>query len=304
MNKPGQQGQQTAASTTLSNAWQALLTLPPFELAARLTLLTLLLSPVGDLAVRPLVLVLAAAGLLLPRAWSLSSLWFALAVLTALRFWLDWPLADNHAYLLSFWCLALGIAAAVKDSATLALSARLLIGLVFMLAAWQKWTSPDFMNGVFFQTTFLLDERFEDFVVLFSAVTYDQIDQARNYLEGDYRDTAAPATLPFVLPPSFNWLVWLSTAWNLLEQTLVAITFLAPPNSRLGRLRDMALLLFCFTIYAVVPVVSFGWLLLAMGIAQSRQSRALRTAYLAAFALLVVYIEVPWARLIVDTWGA
>ena len=99
-------------------------------------------------------------------------------------------------------------------------------------------------------------------------------------------------------------LVWLSTAWNLFEQTLVAVTFLAPTNSRLGRLRDVALLLFCYTIYAVVPVVSFGWLLLAMGVSQSRPSSVLRVGYLAAFLILVFYIEVPWAALLAKSFGA
>ena len=45
---------------------RALAALEPFELAAKLTLLALLLSPVGDWSIRPLVLILAVAGLLLP----------------------------------------------------------------------------------------------------------------------------------------------------------------------------------------------------------------------------------------------
>lgn len=280
------------------------LAIDPFELAAKLTCLTLLLAPVGDWSVRPFTLALATAGLLLPGLWRWSPLWFALALLTALRFWADWPLADNHAYLLSYWCLALGLATWKQDPGIAALSARLLIGLTFALAAAQKWTSPDFVNGVFFQVTFLLDERFEDFVVLLSSVTYEQIDLARDYLEADYRGGAPTDGLPFELPPSFMLLVWLSTAWNLFEQTLVAVTFLAPPDSRLGRLRDVALLLFCYTIYAVAPVVSFGWLLLAMGVAQARPGTRLRVAYLAAFAVLMFYIEVPWARLLVALFDA
>jgi hypothetical protein len=285
-------------------AYRALTGMSPVELAAKLTLLTLLLSPVGEWAIRPFVLTLAVAGLLLPRLWRSATLWLLLAGLTAVRFWLDWPLADNHAYLLSYWCLAMGLAAWKQDPRMLALSARLLIGLMFALAAWQKWTSPDFVNGVFFQTTFLLDDRFEDFVLLFTSVTYEQIDLARDYLEGDYRTAAPGEGLPFVLPMSFSIMVWLSTAWNLFEQTLIAVTFLAPTNSRLGRLRDVALLLFCYTIYAVVPVVSFGWLLLAMGVSQSRPSAGLRVAYLGAFVMLVFYVEVPWAGLLTKVLGA
>jgi hypothetical protein len=271
-------------------------------LAAKLTFVTLLFSPVGDWYVRPVVLCLAAASMLFRDLWRSRWLWTWLAVLTGVRVVADWPMADNHAYLLCYWCLALAIAMWLRDLDSLARNARLLIGLTFAFAAWQKWTSPDYRDGTFFLTTFLLDERFEDFVVLFTAVTYEQIEAARGYLEGDYRAMPAPS-LPFEMPLSLRWLAWTSTAWNLAEQTLVALSFLAWPNSWLGRLRDAFLLLFCFTIYAVAPVPSFGWLLLAMGAAQWRDSPRTRAGYFAAFAALVFYYEVPWAMLLVRYGG-
>jgi len=271
----------------------------PWELAARLTLLALLLSPVGNWFIRPFILGLSVAGLLIPGMWRSPSLWAALALLTGIRFYISWPLADNHAYLLSYWCLAFAVSAWLGNREVLFSNARYLVALTFGFAALQKWMSPDYTNGVFFLVTFFLDERFEDFVVLFSSVTFEQIDIAREYLEGDYRSTPAPDSLPFVIPGSMWWLAILSTAWNLLEQTLVAIVFLAPKNSRLGRLRDPMLLLFCFTIYAVVPVVSFGWLLLAMGIAQSdEKSATIRYWYMGAFFALIFFYEVPWAELL------
>ena len=270
-----------------------------WELAARLTLLTLLLSPVGNWFIRPFTLVLCVLGLLIAGMWRSPSLWAALALLTGIRFYIDWPLSDNHAYLLSYWCLAFAVAAWLDNKEVLIQNARYLVGLTFALAALQKWISPDYVNGVFFLTTFLLDERFEEFVVLFSSISFDQIDAARDYLEDDYRAVAAPGTLPFVIPGSFWWLAIMSTAWNLFEQTLIAIAFLVPKDSRLGRIRDTALLVFCFSIYAVVPVVSFGWIILAMGVAQSdEKSPAIRYWYIFAFIVLIFYYEVPWAELL------
>ena len=96
-----------------------------------------------------------------------------------------------------------------------------------------------------------------------------------------------------------RWLAILSTVWNLFEQTLIAITFLAPKDSRLGRLRDPLLLLFCITIYAIVPVVSFGWLILAMGLAQcDEKSTTIRYWYLGVFFALIFFYEVPWAEVL------
>ena len=60
--------------------------------------------------------------------------------------------------------------------------------------------------------------------------------------------------------------------------------------------RDATLLLFCATTYAVLTtIVSFGWLLLAMGVAQSApEQRKTLGAYVAVFGLLLIYREVPW----------
>ena len=214
------------------------------ELGARLTCLTLLLSPIGDWYIRPIVLCLSAAGLLFRSLWRSRWLWLGLAVLTNLRALLDWPLADNHAYLLGYWCLAVAIATWYRDLAPLSRNARLLIGLTFAFAAWQKWTTPNYTQDVFFLTTFLLD------------------------------------------------------------QALVAGAFLVPPTFWLGRVRNGLLILFCFVTYAVAPVASFGWLLLSMGITQSSNSLSIRLWYLIAFAAVIFYYEVPWARVLVDLLGA
>ena len=84
----------------------------------------------------------------------------------------------------------------------------------------------------------------------------------------------------------------------------MALVFLIPPGTRLGRLRDPLLLLFCFTVYAVAPVASFGWLLLAMGVVQCVRTPAIRLWYLAAFVTLLFYDQVPWAGLMVDLFDA
>ena len=284
---------------------QKILAYDPWELAAKLTLLALLLSPVGNWLIRPCILVLSVVGLLLPGMWRSPLLWVSLALLAGIRFYIDWPSADNHAYLLSYWCLAFAVSGWLDDREVLFRNARYLVAFTFGFAALQKWFSHDYLNGVFFLTTFLLDYRFEDFVVLFTSVSYEQIDIARVYLEGDYRAVPAPQNMPFTIPDSMWWLAILSTAWNLLEQTFIAIAFLVPKSSWLGRLRDPLLLLFCFTIYAVVPVVSFGWLVLAMGVAQcDDKSARIRYWYLGVFFALVFFYEVPWAQLLNTTIAA
>jgi len=79
---------------------------------------------------------------------------------------------------------------------------------------------------------------------------------------------------------------------------------LAPSTMVLVRLRHAALLLFCEITYLFAPVAGFGWLLLAMGVAQLEPRQlALRRAYIAAFVVVIFYGEIPWAELTLGALG-
>ncbi len=275
----------------------------PVELAARLTLLTLLFSHVGDWSVRPMVLILAGFGLLAPGAFRSSSLWIGLALLTGWRAYSDWPLADNHAYLLAYWCLALAVSFMLRHSdKSVALNARYLIGLVFAFAAVQKGMTTNYTDGSFFTTLFLLDDRFEDLTVLLTSLTYQDIDDARGWLESAQPGEGLSMAPPIALPQSLYLLSSFATWWNLLEQIAVGAAFLSPAGSWAYRYRDGFLLLFCVTAYAIAPVPSFGWLLISMAAGQC-ESDATRAKYLLVFGLLAIYYYVPWAGLLVDLFG-
>jgi hypothetical protein len=278
----------------------------PIDLALRLTLLDLLLRPIGDWCIRPAILAFAGAGLLIPGWLRRPLLWFALAGLTALRFWVDWPLADNHAYLISYWCLAAGISLTVRDTeACLALNGRLLIGLVFAFAVlWKLLLSPDFTDGTFVRVTMLQDPRFEDWTLLSSGLSVDELDAHRAALD---RHLDSP---PFEVEPGpalsarFSRLADATTIWMVGIELAMAAAFLWWNGGVLARARHALLIVFCATTYAVATVDGFGWLLISMGVAQC-DSRHVRTRilYVASFALILVYREVPWARLVADAVG-
>ncbi|MBW2715556.1 MAG: hypothetical protein JRD03_05745 [Deltaproteobacteria bacterium] len=69
-------------------------------------------------------------------------------------------------------------------------------------------------------------------------------------------------------------------------------------------MRHTLLLVFCVTTYAVATVEGFGWLLISMGVAQcERRLVRTRALYIASFGLILVYREVPWARLFAEGIG-
>lgn len=291
-------------SPTQDSAWSGLIRgMDPNELAARLTLLALLFTQIGSWHIRPLVLLLAGYGLLAPGAFRSPVLWLALAGLTGWRVLADWPLADNHAYLLVYWCLALSISFSGPDTARImAQQSRWLIGLVFAFAVIQKTTAENFVDGTFFATLYLLDPRFEDLTVLLTPLGYPDIEAARELMEADLR-VVTRSSLPFEVPASLRLMSWFSTWWSLLEQAAVAITFLAPVSSWLYRKRDVFLILFCLTAYAVAPVPGFGWLLIAMAVSHCESAR-IRAIYLLSFAFLALYYYVPWASMLIKLFNA
>jgi hypothetical protein len=257
--------------------------------ALRLTLAALLLQPVGDATLRPLVLVAAALGLVLPRALRSPFLWGTLAALTAARIVLDWPMSDNHAYLLCWWCLAATITLASADAVgCLRLNARLLVGLAFTFASlWKVALSPDFLDGRFFRVALVGDVRFERFTMLVGGLSAEDLRAMRDVLFR-HVDGPAPASAEALRAPErLRWVAHLATWWVAALETALAVAFLAPSRWLVARTRHALLLAFVVTTYAVAPVEGFGWLLVAQGFAQAGAARA-QVAYLAAFAALVV----------------
>jgi hypothetical protein len=274
-----------------------------FELALRFTLLGLLLQPVGSESIRPWILCIAVVGLIVPSLTRRVELWGTLAVLTGLRVVLDWPLGDNHAYLLFYWCLAVAISLCAEDApVSLARQGRWLIGLVFAFAViWKAVLSTDFVDGTFFRVMLLTDPRFEDFVRLATSLTHDQIELQREALVRHADGGMLPMLAESRLPESFDGLARFMTGWTLFIEGLVAVLFLWPRRHASWAIRDVALLAFCASTYAVATVAGFGWLVIAMGIAQCDTERKhIRACYVACFALILFYREVPWARLLAD----
>jgi hypothetical protein len=133
--------------------------LRPLELALRLTAIALLLRPMGGWFVRPVILAAAVLVLATPRALRMPALWLGVSIAIAFRIAADWPLADNHIYLLAYWCLAIALSLHSKDAHhTLAFNSRALIGLAFAFAVlWKGVLSPDFLDGRFFRVTLQTD---------------------------------------------------------------------------------------------------------------------------------------------------
>ncbi|MGH0034566.1 MAG: hypothetical protein ACQGVK_06025 [Myxococcota bacterium] len=290
-----------------------------FDWAARATLLVWLLDPpLGWPAAVP-ALGLAGVGLLWPGLARRGVFWLALAAVACFRVGLDWMLADNHHYLMAVWCFALALSRLDDEpGAAAAVNARRLVGLAFAFAVvWKAVLSPDFLDGRFFRVTLLVDSRFETAAVAWGGLDAATVaanddtlaafdpEAAFDEADGSGGDAGPAGDGPRLQePPRLRAIAYGATAWTLVIEALVALCFLWPARLRArpdpGRLRDASLLAFCWTTYAIAPVVGFGWLLAALGLAQCERPRV-RVLYAATLLVILIHHRVPWLEVLVGS---
>ncbi|HYO46011.1 MAG TPA: hypothetical protein VEY33_04900 [Gemmatimonadota bacterium] len=247
------------------------------------------------------VTLLAGLALLFPRILRTPFVWLGLSLVTGARLIRFWPLEDNHHYLLAYWVLSIFLALCLsRPNQSLAVSARWLVAFVFLWATlWKGVLSPDYVDGRFYRVALLGDPRFEEKTELFAGLSSDAIAQARAYL------LPTPSTVDDAPPPPVwqepRTLTRLATffTWStLFIEGLLALAFLLPSGKWSMLVRNVLLLGFCLVTFAFAPILGFGWLLAAIGVAQVPESRpGWRWAYVTAFFLILLVQGVPWARL-------
>ena len=271
------------------------------DIALRLTLVAMLLRPMSPWFVGAFVLLLALLGLVGVGLRAPAS-WLAMAALIATRLVVEWPLPDNHVYLLAYWCLGVGIALRfAQPSRALARTGRQLLALAFAFAVlWKAVLSTDYRDGRFFAVTLLTDDRFAEAVQLLGGLSAAQLAESREYLTplAEGAELMDPPQLHAT--PRFCRLVQAGTWGGLALESAIAVLWLVPIRRRgllLGR--HGAVLLFCLATYAFAPVAGFGWLLLVMGLASTpADQRRIRAAYVSVFCIVLLYAEIPWVPLI------
>ncbi len=272
------------------------------DTAARLTAVALLLRPMGPWYVSPVILAAAVLALVSPAVLRHSWTWAAITLMIAVRIAEDWPLADNHIYLLGYWTLAMALSRrASTDASFLSWNSRWLIGSAFAFAViWKAVLSPDFLDGRFFRVTVLTDPRFGEAAQLVGGLPAEQLATNREALKLLAEGAELLETPAIHEPPRLRWFSAVST-WGILAlEAAVALSMLLPMPGASSVTRHLGLLLFCGVTYLFAPVAGFGWLLLAMGVAQLAPGQVwLERAYTAGFLLVIFYDQIPWAALVV-----
>lgn len=269
-----------------------------FDLCLILTLMLLLLYPPSAWYAAIPLSVLALGALIFPWLRLSRWLWAAVGGLCLLGTSAQWYTADNHKYLLAYWCLAVALSLwSAEPDRTLAVTARRMLVLVFALAVVQKSLADDYLSGAFFHYELLMDQRFTWLAQHVGAVPRHMLDlnEAARLALINF-DSPLPAVRLESTPRAAS-LALAITWWDYLVQVAIAAVYAWPCADRLGRTRDLWLLSFLAATYLFAPVIGFGWLLAILGLAQTDPGRLrTRAAFVAVFLLLQIY-RMPWTQL-------
>ena len=265
------------------------------DVVGGLTLVLLLLTTQKTWGLQVALVPLAAAAVVDRRLVRRAGYWAAVLAVYAVGVAPSALEIDNHEWLLGYWLLALALSRLRPDPAALATSARLLVGAAFAFAVLWKAAHPEYLRGDAFHGFLLFDPRFAGLGAAVSDLTL--ADGERTRLVAGALRAVGDAGLWADVPdgPGVGRLAAVMTAWTLGIEAVVAACHLAPSASWVGRARHGALLVFLFTTYVLAPVLGFGWLLVAMGMADAPLERrpALAAAFAAAFVLVLARATAP-----------
>ena len=272
-----------------------------YNLALRLTLLDLILKPIGSWEIRVPVLITSILGLVIPGLLKNPVIWFLLTGFTLSRVIFDWPLSDNHAYLLFIWCFVIFISTLRKDKILLTKNAKLMIGLVFCFAfIWKAFLSPDFLDKRFFSVAMVEDPRFSEFTQLTCNISEYELYDFRDYITQHVDGKLLNGNVVNFNLGCIDKISGFLTYYTLILELLVALFFLIPKKLAISKYRDYFLILFCISIYSVATVEGFGWLLIAMGISQSDNKKLPILLYILSFFIILFYREVSVLNIILE----
>lgn len=226
----------------------------------------------------------AALLLIFPRLADSPAPWAYLGTALGASALYSWESADNHKYLLAYWCYLIMVSRFAHDTrAYMVRYGRWLVGACFAFAVYWKLRTSDFMTGDFFRVQLFSDSRFHALARWLGGVPAAELHEFQRMFQ-------LLATLPSLegvgvdLPVSqrVEWIATAMTWWALLIESTVAVGFLLPDRVWLGRWRDAALIVFILSTYPIATVMGFGLLLATIGFCQARSANV-RWVYLIAF---------------------
>lgn len=259
------------------------------RMTVTMTLIVLTLYAVDTGTIRLVSLMLVPVAFLFPQIACRPRYWVLVALGIVASYTEVLHQIDNHKYLINYWCVAVAVSLfASVPRAMLAWNARVMIGLCFAFATAWKLMAPEFPSGLFFHFTFMVDRRFHEFSQVVLGVTPEMIEANMASYEA-IKSAVGRETTQTLISTDRSWAVSRFMAiWTIGLEGWIAIAFLAPRRSWLGRTRNLPLLIFMITTYPIAPVRGFAALLATMGFTNCEADERIEK-----LIFLLVFVLVP-----------
>lgn len=270
-------------------AWQAINGWDSVDLVIRLTLVMILLYSGKEWYEQIVMVELSLLGLVIPSLARESKFWFVVFAARAVVVNIyGWPYTDNHHYLITYWCLALGLALASRDPhKVVAVNGRLLLGLSMLFAVLWKATSWEYLDGTMFQLLLYDNARFAELSEMFGE--FDRVAGQPGQTASQYMQDLQPV-IQLGEAPHIVWLSQFLTWWTIAIESLIAIAFLFARTGSQSAVRHVLLQMFIIAIYPLASVITFAWILIILALADCPRSlKKTRAVYLLLFLALACF---------------
>jgi hypothetical protein len=283
----------TGAYLGLRGVLAHLLDLPRHELGLRLTLLLLLLHGAQTWDLDVSLSVLCGIAIVCTPLSRSTTMWLVISGALTWSNALHWNTIDNHKYLITYWCYVCALATTAGDPArVMSVNARAMIGLAFALAVLWKLVAGQYLDGSFLYFEFLTERRLGAACHMISDLSWDDLERNQRLLSQLSATLLPDMSIRLEGGAGLRRLTLGMSYWTLLIEGLVALAFLVPRRSWLGRFRDAYLMVFTATTYFLLPVAGFAFVLTLLGLMQSDRP-GFRKLYLVLF-VAVQLVQVPW----------
>ena len=211
--------------------------------------------------------------------------WLLMSGVSAFTFGLFWYTEGDGFLLQIYWSIAILLAVNTSErDTTLSEMARLLIGVVFLLAVGSKLASPDFMSGAFYEVFLVYDFGRVGMIGLF-LTDLSLVDANAN---ANAAQLLPEQSVTLISAPGIRQLAVVLTGLTLVVEAALAAAFLLKLPLWV---RDGVLILFLAGTYLVAPIVVFGVTLAIMGFAQTSPSKVK-----AIYLFFVLFIQLTPLR--------
>ena len=204
----------------------------------------------------------------------------------------SWLICQNHDILWGYWLLVILTNCLVpqeRKTKFLSLNASLLIAFVFLFSIIHKAISPDFLSGNILYYQLLFSTRFYFLDAIF-PFNYLDILESNLIKLLNLQENFVPFNFKFIPPQIYSLAQFLSwTVYGL--ELLISILFFFPKHLKLIRYRDFFLLVFIFSIYFILQLNGFIFLMVLLGMSQTSSKDILaRSLYIFSTVFYITLI--------------